>query len=178
MNTILISGTIGSGKSSILKNKKFLRRFAFPQKFLSADILGKNAYHSRISHFSFQKNPYLRRCIRQRNGKISLQKNVLKKQLFYTPEKTRNFYWNSLEKILHPQIFQKIFKNIVHVQKKKGTLFIECAVPQRIFSTRDFRDKIEREIKISGTHSVLKLILFRGLSPREISGFLKRQGKR
>ena len=130
-------------------------------------------YSSEISGYGFQKNPYLRMQYAPTEEKQYIHKNKLRKHLFFSPSKKH--YWNALEKILHPQVIQKILEIVHENSRKKGTLFIECAVPQKLFSTRDFRDKIEKEIKISGKFSMLKLILFRGLSPREISGFLQRQ---
>ena len=140
MQKIIISGKIGSGKSSCLKNQNFLKKFPYPQKIISTDTLAKELYATEISEYLFQKNPYLRKVLeRSRGGSLTgrIHKNLLRKYLFFSPKKTRNFYWKSIENILHPQVSQKIQEISTNFQKKhrkKGTLFIECAVPEKIIN--------------------------------------------
>jgi len=186
MKYILIFGIIGSGKSSLLKNQKFLKKFPYPQKIVSTDKIAKNLYSSEISGYLFQKNPYLRRvilhatelgCLRGRmqyapTGNINT--NILRKYLFFSAPKTRKNYWNALESILHPQVSQELQKILTQYCQKKGTIFVECAVPEKLSTLWFFRG-FSRYNLSSTRFLILRLLNGRGISPREISGFLSQQ---
>ena len=188
MKLVLISGIIGSGKSSLLKNQKFLKKFPFPQKIISTDKIAKNLYSSEISGYLLQKNPYLRRIVLNTTelgyfrgcmqcaptGNININKNKLRKYLFFSLQKTRKKYWNALESILHPQVSQKLQKILTQSAQKKGTIFVECAVPEKLSVLR-FSRKFSRYHLLPNKFFALRLIKGRGLSPQEISGFLGQQ---
>lgn len=144
--------------------------------------MAKELYATEISGYLFQKNPYLRRVLGRPQGYAptgKIHKNILRKYLFFTPKKTRNFYWEGLEETLHFQVAQKILEISSDFQKKfrkKGTLFIECAVPKKVFNC--FSEEKFRSYHLPPQRFfVLKLMRERGLSPQEISGFLTRQNK-
>jgi len=171
-----------------LKNQNFLKKFPYPQKIISTDEIAKNLYSSEISGYLFQKNPYLRKVVLNATelelgyccGRMqyapteNINKNTLRKYLFFSPQKTRKNYWNALESILHPQVSQELEKILIRYAQKKGTIFVECAVPEKL-SLFHFSRNFSRYHLLARRFFALRLLTGRGLSPQEISGFLNQQ---
>ncbi len=169
MKTIVLSGSIGSGKSTRLKNTNFLKKFQQPVRVISVDALGADARNSEISHQKFLENPYMRRFV-SCSGHV--YKNLLKKHLFFALN--RKILWNILEKIIHPQIRQKIVSIQNKNSQKKGTLVFECPIPQLLFPEISQKNVLHISCR-QKSQKFLRLMRHRKMRPREISEILMRQ---
>ncbi len=175
MKKILFTGKIGSGKTSLLLKKRgfFLTKifssgkFSLPLNIIFVDDIGQKSRISRISQEFFSRHPLFR------NIKT---KNQLKKKLFLGNTFQKNRYWNLLEKILHPQIQEKIIFILKKTEKQKGTIIFECPISEKIFLKKERLNFSKIFLSTSSqSKNFLQLRHFRKISVQEFFEFIKRQ---
>lgn len=104
MYKVLVTGSLGSGKTTLCNKICTKNIFHFPRPiyYISADILATHI----------------------RNKIFPISKNKLLWLLFYSPLKNR--HWNQVEESIHP-ILTKNIERIIN-EHKKGTALIDAAL--------------------------------------------------
>jgi len=151
-----ITGILGSGKTTVLK---IFKKMGF--KTISCD---------EIVHRLLNKKDIIKKFIKILGSEVIKNNRIDRKKtreiIFNNPKKKRK-----IEKILHPEVFKKIKKEILDTKKKGGIIFIEIPL---LFETKSEKlfDKI---MVVTASRSEIKKRLKNKYSEEEIKNIWKSQ---
>jgi len=151
-----ITGILGSGKTTVLK---IFKKMGF--KTISCD---------EIVHRLLNKKDIIKKFIKILGSEVIKNNRIDRKKtreiIFNNPKKKRK-----IEKILHPEVFKKIKKEILDTKKKGGIIFIEIPL---LFETKSEKlfDKI---MVVTASRSEIKKRLKDKYSEEEIKNIWKSQ---
>ena len=154
MLTVLITGSMGAGKSSVVAYLKTKACPVFQADVKAKTLLSpKSPCYSRLKEI-FYEQPHL---VYSRGG---FNKKKLAQAIFKSPEKRK-----AIEAVIHPLV-QKAFKEFVEDQKKKDQYRVFYEAP---LISEDIFDRFDRNILVVCPEDLkMKRLVKRGWTKKEI----------